>query len=26
MAEVRRLGLQTPGEASDLIRANRDDR
>jgi len=26
LAEVRRLGLQTPGEAADLIRADRDGR
>ncbi len=26
LAEVRRLGLQTPGEAAALIRADRDHR
>lgn len=26
LAEVRRLGLRTPGEAADLIRADRDGR
>jgi plasmid stability protein len=26
LAEVRRLGLQTPREAADLIRADRDGR
>ncbi len=26
LAEVRRLGLRTPGEAVDLIRADRDGR
>jgi hypothetical protein len=26
LAEVRRLGLRTPGEAADLIRNDRDGR
>jgi plasmid stability protein len=26
LAEVRRLGLQTPGEAASLVRADRDGR
>ena len=24
LAEVRRLGLETPGEAASIVRANRD--
>ena len=26
LAEIRRLGLQTPAEAADIIRADRDER